>query len=91
MGKSELKNPKIRFGDPIDMLALANQKIYPFSGGKGFPKDERMQAGACYQVKKCERAFGSDEDWCEVVLEDGFFTGWVKRMDDDQVYLSKGC
>jgi len=89
--KSDLNNPDIRFGDPIEMEMLANAKIYPFSGGRGFPKDEKAARGQCLSVKKCEQAFSSDDHWCEVVLSDGFFTGWVLRKDDDTVYLRKGC
>lgn len=88
---SDLKNPKIETFKTIEMTSLANQDIFPFSGGGGFAKDESAVRGACMTVKKCEQAFNSSEMWCEVVLSDGFFTGWVKRMDDDFVYLRKGC
>lgn len=91
VNSADRKNPKIPTFKKINMRALAGQSIYPFSGGKGFAKDESADGGACYEVKKCERAFNSSEDWCEIVLSDGFFTGWVKRMDDEQVYLRKGC
>ncbi len=88
---ADLKNPKIEVFKTINMRSLAKQDIFPFSGGNGFAKDEKMARGACTVVKKCEQAFNSTEMWCEVVLSDGFFTGWVKRMDDDFVYLRKGC
>ena len=88
---SDLKNPKIETFNTIEMTSLASQDIYPFSGGRGFAKDEKAVRGACMTVKKCEQAFNSSQMWCEVVLSDGFFTGWVKRMDDDFVYLRKGC
>jgi hypothetical protein len=84
---ADLKNPKIPTFKTIEMQALANQSIFPFSGGNGFARDESVVKGASVTVKKCERAFNSDEDWCEVVLSDGFFTGWVKRMDSGKVYL----
>lgn len=87
--KADLKNPKIRFGDTIEMYAHEALDIFPFAGGKGFKKDERVAEGSCREVKRCRAAEGGD--WCEVVLEDGFFTGWVKRMDRNRVYLSRGC
>jgi hypothetical protein len=85
---ADLKNPTFK---TVKMTSMVNQDIFPFSGGKGFAKDERAGRGMCMVVKKCETAFNSSEDWCEVVLSDGFFTGWVKRMDADFVYLRKGC
>jgi hypothetical protein len=87
----DAKNPKIASFKTIRMRSLSEQSIFPFSGGNGFAKDEKLARGECREVKKCERAFNSKEDWCEVVLEDGFFTGWVKRQDDDWVYLRQGC
>jgi hypothetical protein len=89
--KADLKNPKIEVFKTINMRSLAKQSIFPFSGGGGFANDEKMAKSACMVVKKCEQAFNSSEMWCEVVLSDGFFTGWVKRMDDNFVYLRKGC
>jgi hypothetical protein len=88
---ADLKNPDIPFGSPAPMRALGRLDIYPFSGGKGFKKDETVTPGQCRSVKKCETAFGTDEDWCEVILSDGFFTGWVRRQDANFVYLRKGC
>jgi hypothetical protein len=89
--KGDMRNPKIQFGSKISMVSLINQQIFPFSGGKGFAKDETAGEFQCMEVKKCETAFNSSEDWCEVVLSDGFFTGWVKRADDNYIYLAKGC
>ncbi len=86
-----MKNPSIPAFQTIRMKALAPQPIYPFSGGKGIAKSEKVTRGSCLEVKKCERAFNSSEDWCEMVLSDGFFTGWVKRQDTDWVYLRQGC
>jgi hypothetical protein len=88
---ADLKNPDIRFGQPAQMRALGQLTIFPFSGGKGFAKDEVVAPGQCRMVKKCETAFGTTEDWCEVILEDGFFTGWVRRQDANFVYLRTGC
>lgn len=87
----DLKNPNIPTFQTIKMKALADQSIFPFSGGHGFAKDETVVKGACLVVKRCEKAFNSKDDWCEVVLSDGFFTGWVKRMDTSKVYLRESC
>jgi len=90
-GRADLKNPKVPTFDKISMRALSKLKIYPFSGGNGFAKSEVVARNACVKVKKCESSFGGKGDWCQVVLSDGFFTGWVKRQDEDFVYLQKGC
>ncbi|NOX73182.1 MAG: hypothetical protein GXP03_06035 [Alphaproteobacteria bacterium] len=86
-GAADLINPNIPTFKTIEMQALADQSIFPFSGGNGFAKDESVVKGARVVVKRCERAFNSNEDWCEMVLSDGFFTGWIKRMDTGKVYL----
>ena len=86
---ADRSNPNIRFGSTLDMFAHADLDIFPFSGGSGFKKDEYVAHGECRQVKRCDSRNG--EDWCEVVLSDGFFTGWVKRQAKGKVYLSQGC
>jgi len=85
------KDPKIPAFQTIRLRALGDQSIFPFSGGQGIAKDESVAGGSCVVVKRCEKAFNSNEHWCEIVLSDGFFTGWVKRQDDDWVYLRHGC
>lgn len=85
------KDPAIPAFKTIRMRSLSSQTIFPFSGGSGFAKDEKLARGECREIKKCEKAFNSTEHWCEVVLKDGFFTGWIKRQDDDWVYLRQGC
>jgi len=85
------KNPRVPTFETISMLSMSRLKIYPFSGGSGIAKSDVVPAGSCIKVKKCEAAFGGKGDWCEIVLPDGFFTGWVKRQDSDFVYLQKGC
>ncbi|GEM_PF-1815536 len=88
---TDARNPLIPAFQTIEMKFLTRQNIFPFSGGSGFAKDEKAKKGSCYKVKKCERAFNSTEDWCEIVLSDGFFTGWVKRADANTVYMRSGC
>ena len=87
----DLENPAIPAFDAIEMQVLKRLKIYPFSGGKGIPEDDKLERGSCQIVKKCETAFNSTEDWCEVELEAGGITGWVLRRDDQQVFLRTGC
>ncbi len=87
----DTKNPRVPTFQSIEMLSLSHLKIYPFSGGNGFAKKESVAQYQCVTVKRCETASGGKGDWCEIVLSDGFFTGWVKRQDADFVYLQKGC
>ncbi len=87
----DLKDPKIPAFQTITVRILDDQPTYPFSGGRGIATDEPVARGTCRQIKKCEKAFNSNEHWCEIVKSDGFFTAWVKRQDDDWVYLRKGC
>jgi len=88
---ADVQNPKIPVFQTIRMKVLANQKMYPFSGGKGIARDESVKKGSCRKVRKCEQAFNSNEMWCEIAYPDSLMTGWVKRMDDKYVYLRKGC
>ncbi len=87
----DLKNPKIPRFQTIDMRILTRAKIFPFSGGRGFAQKEVAIEGACMKVEECEKDFNSNEMWCRVILSGGFFTGWVKRQDDNFVYMSQGC
>ena len=87
----DLKDPSIPTFQTQKVMILADQKTFPFSGGDGIARDESVTRGSCREIKKCEKAFGSNEHWCEVVLDGGFFTAWIKRQDDDWVYLRKGC
>lgn len=89
--KVDLKNPKVATFQTVNMRILSRLKVFPFSGGNGFAQDQLARKGSCVKVKTCEQAFSGNSDWCEIVLPDGFFTGWVKRQDEDFVYMKKGC
>ncbi len=87
----DLKDPSIPTFQTMRVEILADQPTFPFSGGRGIAGNESVANGSCREIKKCEKAFNSNEHWCEVVLDGGFFTAWIKRQDDDWVYLRKGC
>lgn len=88
---SDVENPPIPAYGTMKLKALANMKIFPFSGGKGIAVPGSLAKGQCYIFKQCERAFNSTFDWCEFALEDGSLSGWVLRRDADHIYLRPDC